>query len=399
MKNSFVKKAPYTILMIACVTGFWGYKAVDAATTESTVTETADSNEPIPVRTDELAMIDAVLGEVTPSAENQNESGNGESGASDLNENTVADNKAEQETESGLEAAGENESGTEGAYETESSSDTGENNELNKTEGGENYSGASESGVSESGEVTGEETKEYPYPYCLGTVENNCVVYDQKEVDSLYYKDCGKIALDTVADYSKVDDSYFEDACFVGDSRMVGIYDYAGWDKADFYCDNGYCLYNFKGGKTVICQNNGKKYTLEDAMKRKQYGKVYIMMGTNDCGYGNTESFKQNYSDMLEMIKKAQPNAVIFAVSNMRISKKAEKEDKTGVYTNLNINDKNVAISELADGERVFYFDCNPPFVDENGYLIEEDTFDGFHVYARQYSEMAELFKAHGIKN
>ncbi|MBR6910055.1 MAG: hypothetical protein IKN35_07200, partial [Lachnospiraceae bacterium] len=137
----------------------------------------------------------------------------------------------------------------------------------------------------------------------------------------------------------------------------------------------------------------------EDAIKRKKYGKVYIMMGTNDCGYGTTESFKESYSEMLEMIKTQLPDAVIFTVSNMRISKDAEKNDKTGVYKNLNINDKNTAIAELADGERVFYFDINAPFVDKDGYLIDEYTFDGFHVYAKQYTEMAEIFRAHGIKN
>ncbi|MBQ3899440.1 MAG: SGNH/GDSL hydrolase family protein, partial [Lachnospiraceae bacterium] len=107
----------------------------------------------------------------------------------------------------------------------------------------------------------------------------------------------------------------------------------------------------------------------------------------------------ESYSEMLEMIKEKLPDAVIFTVSNMRISKKAEKDDKTGVYKNLNINDKNTAISELADGERVFYFDINAPFVDKEGYLIDEYTFDGFHVYAKQYTEMADIFKAHGIKN
>ena len=391
MKESFIKKAPYTVLILVFICLFWGYKAISASGQiripflEDGRVSFPSENEKLPdntipeSKTDEIAFIPATLGEAAPSGENADSGEGTEEGAS-------------------AEVA-----------------DTGNSGDQGNTENGENAEPgvASENGetavsVGEAGEESGENAETgsnddpdllNSYPYSFGEVEGNCVVYDPADIDSRYYKDCGKIALDTPADYVTVEDDYFDDACFVGDSRMVGIFDYAGWDKADFYCDNGYCIYNYMGGKNVICQNNNKKYKLEDAIKRKKYGKVYIMMGTNDCGYGTTESFKESYSEMLEMIKTQLPDAVIFTVSNMRISKDAEKNDKTGVYKNLNINDKNTAIAELADGERVFYFDINAPFVDKDGYLIDEYTFDGFHVYAKQYTEMAEIFKAHGIKN
>ena len=41
----------------------------------------------------------------------------------------------------------------------------------------------------------------------------------------------------------------------------------------------------------------------------------------------------------------------------------------------------------------------NGVFRGKDGYLIDEYTFDGFHVYAKQYTEMAEIFKANKIKN
>ena len=384
MKESFIKKAPYTVLILVFICLFWGLKALSASG-QIKVPFFGDENAGMYVengngtdenkipesKTDSIAFIPATLGEAAPSEES-NDSGEG-----------TAD-------DAGIETSDNGGSSEPGAN---------DNNGLGNA-GGEGDSEANE----KSEETVGHGNNDDPdllnsYPYSFGEVEGNCVVYNPADIDSRYYKDCGKIALDTVADYVTVEDDYFDDACFVGDSRMVGIFDYAGWDKADFYCDNGYCIYNYMGGKNVICQNNNKKYKLEDAIKRKKYGKVYIMMGTNDCGYGTTESFKESYSKMLEMIKTQLPDAVIFVVSNMRISKDAEKNDKTGVYKNLNINDKNTAIAELADGERVFYFDINAPFVDKEGYLIDEYTFDGFHVYAKQYTEMADIFKAHGIKN
>lgn len=395
MKESFIKKAPYTVLILVFICLFWGYKALNASGQiripflEDGRVSFPSENEILPEntipesKTDEIAFIPATLGEAAP-AEESNDSGEGTADDAGIE---TSDNGGNSEPDANDNNGGSSEPGA------------------NDNNGQGNAGGEADSEANEkSEENVGPGNIDDPellnsYPYSFGKVEGNCVVYDPADIDSRYYKDCGKIALDTPADYVTVEDDYFDDACFVGDSRMVGIFDYAGWDKADFYCDNGYCLYNYMGGKNVICQNNNKKYKLEDAIKRKKYGKVYIMMGTNDCGYGTTESFKESYSEMLEMIKTQLPDAVIFTVSNMRISKDAEKNDKTGVYRNLNINDKNTAIAELADGERVFYFDINAPFVDKDGYLIDEYTFDGFHVYAKQYTEMAEIFKAHGIKN
>jgi hypothetical protein len=374
--SGFIKRAPYTFLMIAAVFIFWGYSAVQAKEEhdEKKMTEkTEQAREHAVEENSKLGAIESFLG--APD----------EQGDKTASENTV-EGKDNENSNAGSDSDGGNE-GKGNADNGQKIDAAADNNSSLGEQIGE---------AGHLGEVLGEVTR---YPYSFGDVQNNYVVYEPIETDSYYYSDPGKIALDTVANYVTVDDSYYDDACFIGDSRMVGIYDYSGWDKADFYCDNGYCIFNYKGGKSVICQNNNKKYKLDEAMAAKKYGKIYIMLGTNDCGYGTTADFKSNFSDMIEEIKEKQPGAVIFLISNLRISEKAEKADETGVYKNVNINDKNVAISELADGETVFYIDCNPPFVDERGYLIEEYTFDGFHLYAKQYAEMAELLKKHGIKN
>lgn len=401
-QTSILRAAPYTVLMVAALCGFWSYKATKAIC-ENVVNSQTESAEDIQVHVDptlsELAEIETSLGAPTVSDDGTDGNGSGESGSEEVNNS----GNAGEEDNSGTNSSDGVQTDFLGNTDTDNVSESSDgNSEVNTNENGDEKTGGEE-GNNEANKTednlahipTEDELK--AYPYIFGEIEGNYVTYKAKEVDSRYYSDAGRIALDTPADYINVDDTYFDDACFIGDSRMVGIFDYSGWDNADFYCDNGYCVYSYQTGKTVCCQNNGKKYTLEDAMKRKSYGKIYIMIGTNDSGYGNTESFQENYSLMLDMIREKQPEATIFLVSNLRISAKAEKEDKTGVYNNININDKNVAISELADGDKVFFFDCNIPFVDKKGYLIQDYTFDGFHLYAQQYVELTELFKAHGM--
>lgn len=221
------------------------------------------------------------------------------------------------------------------------------------------------------------------------------IYYDPIAVNSKYYSDPGCIALTSDYDYVTVEDDYFNDACFIGDSRMMGIFDYANLRQADFYCNNGYCTYLWSKGKEVNHQNTGKKVVLDDALSGKTYGKIYIMIGLNDCGYGNIDNFSERLSAMLDMIKEKQPDAIIFLMANLHMSQ--AKSDGDAVYNNVDLNAHNVAVAAFADGDKIFYLDFNPEFTDENGYLRSEETFDGVHLYADGYVRCAEFLKEHGV--
>lgn len=222
------------------------------------------------------------------------------------------------------------------------------------------------------------------------------VKYEPIEVNSPYYTDCGLLALTTEYDYTTVDDSYFEDAAFVGDSRMLGLFDYAGWEKmADFYCESGFSIYQWENGAEVTFQNIGRKVDLKKAMSGKNYGKIYLMLGMNDLGYGTTENFSSWVNDMIEMFEETNSQAVIYLMANLHISK--EKEADQPVMNNINVNDKNVAIAQLADGKKIFYLDCNPLFTDAEGYLKADITFDGFHMHAENYLEWTDFIKQHAV--
>ena len=83
-----------------------------------------------------------------------------------------------------------------------------------------------------------------------------------------------------VKTFHPVDDDYFSDAVFIGDSRTVGLHDYGGLDDSTFYATVGMNIYNLWTEK--FCEVNGEKVTLEEALKAKQYGKVYFQIGINE---------------------------------------------------------------------------------------------------------------------
>ena len=222
------------------------------------------------------------------------------------------------------------------------------------------------------------------------------VEYEPIATNSRYYSDAGKVALTTVYDYVKENESYFNDAAFLGDSRTLGISDYAGLSGADFFCDNGMTIYKLLGDDGVTYQKTGEKVDMKEILQEKHYGKIYIMLGMNELGYGDTPMYLKQYLKVIRQIQEWQPGVIIYVMANLHVSQ--EKNSMETEFNNININDKNVASARLANGRDVFYLDCNPLFTDEEGYLQAELTFDGVHLYAQHYDKWRDFLFEHGVE-
>ena len=175
------------------------------------------------------------------------------------------------------------------------------------------------------------------------------------------------------------------DALFIGDSRTVGLMEYAGIDGADYFCTVGMSVYNIHE-KPVSVPNVGK-VTLTELLNSKKYGKIYIMLGINEVGY-KFSSTVEKYSELIEFIKDKQPNAVIFIQANLHVSKSRSDSDK--VVNNTAINGLNAELAKLADGKSKFYLDANILFDDKTGALSSDKSEDSTHLYAKYYREWGE---------
>ena len=82
-----------------------------------------------------------------------------------------------------------------------------------------------------------------------------------------------------------VDDSWFEDAVFLGDSRTEGLQLYSGITTGTFFWEWGMSVFKVDdtGHRKVVV--NGEKMTLMEALSTGTWNKVYIMLGINDLGY------------------------------------------------------------------------------------------------------------------
>ncbi len=195
-------------------------------------------------------------------------------------------------------------------------------------------------------------------------------------------------------EFVEVDESYFDDAVFIGDSRTVGLHDYGGLKKADFFATVGMNVYDM--WTEAFCEVDGKKVTLEEALRAKQYGKVYFQIGINEMGRDDLDGFMRAYSQSGEKFKELQPDAVIYVQAIMKVTK--AKSDSDAIFNNEGIEARNERIRQLADNIRVFYIDVNEVVCDESGGLNPELTFDNLHLYGSKYGIWVDFLKTKGVE-
>ncbi len=199
-----------------------------------------------------------------------------------------------------------------------------------------------------------------------------------------------------VYEFTEVGDDYFCDALFIGDSRTVGLSEYCEPldERATFYAKISLTIFDVMK-KEFIKNDEGKKITLEEALKDKKFSKIYIMLGLNEIGTGNAEYFKNAYAEVVNRLAELQPDAIIYIQGIMHVTEKKSSQDE--YFNNDNINLRNAAISELADQKRIFYIDMNEALDDENGNLDESLSFDDIHLKAASYQKWYEFLLHNAI--
>lgn len=194
----------------------------------------------------------------------------------------------------------------------------------------------------------------------------------------------------------RVEEDYFADALFLGDSRTVGLGQYGSLkDIATFYASTGMTIYKLLGAEIVEMPEQQKKITVEEALQHQSFSKIYIMMGINEVGGGTAESFAKAYGEVIARIQELQPDAIIYIEGILKVTK--ARSDKGDYINNEAIEARNEAISQLADGEKIFYLDVNQAVCDEDGGLVKDYTSDGVHLKAKYIALWEEYLKDNAV--
>lgn len=194
---------------------------------------------------------------------------------------------------------------------------------------------------------------------------------------------------------SAVDDSYFEDAVFIGDSRMQGFRNLSGITKGSFVTAVGMELENFYTVSQIATAAGN--VTVLDALKNINFSKIYMMLGTNELGAYDMNQVGESYRQVLADIKQlsSSPDPIVYVYSVIYVD---EPLVTTGDYVNnTNVDAVNMEILKMCKEEGYHYINLNE--VLSNGYhgLISGSAEDGIHLNTDYCKEWLEYTKTHYI--
>ena len=189
-----------------------------------------------------------------------------------------------------------------------------------------------------------------------------------------------------------VEDTYFEDTAFLGDSRTEGFHLYSGLKTGAYYCSVGATVESVFSKEV---ETPAGKMPLLDAMAKEDFGKIYVMLGVNELGWSKTETFRDQYAKVIDRLRSDHPDAEIILQTILPVSAKQEKK-KTYV-NNGRIAAYNEVIFRLAEEKGCDLVDAAEAVTDENGCLRAEWNSDGVHLNVKGCRAWLEYLRTHPV--
>lgn len=189
-----------------------------------------------------------------------------------------------------------------------------------------------------------------------------------------------------------VDDSFFSNSVFIGDSRMMGFRNTSGITQGTFLTSVG--LSTDAMSEQNISSPEGM-ISVYQGLSGEQYDKIYLMLGTNDLGYYPWDDFEPNFTNVVEQFHKLQPDALIYICSVIYLD---ESKITTSYDNNDNVRKVNGYLLNVCEKlDYCYYLNLNEIFTNGYGSLREDASSDGIHLYEKYCKQMLEYLKNHYI--
>lgn len=187
----------------------------------------------------------------------------------------------------------------------------------------------------------------------------------------------------------RVDDDYFADAVFFGDSLVAG-YSYSASIPAQFVCKTSVNTRTVRSsalpsGKTVM----------ESLLAAEGVNKYYLMLGINEVSYNPPEAYKEDYRSIIKDVRAQNPESIIYLMSVLPIEHSVEASTN---ISKAKIDAYNEALVSLAEEEQCYYLNINGCLAEEDGYLRDGAASDGIHVGGTDHRKWEEYLRTHAVK-
>lgn len=199
-----------------------------------------------------------------------------------------------------------------------------------------------------------------------------------------------------VPESAAVEDTYFEDAVFLGDSRTEGFHLYSGLETGTYFYAVGATVESVFT-KEAWPADGEEKVPLLDALAETRCQKVYLMLGINELGWSRTETFHDQYAEVIERVREDHPDARVILQTILPVS--ARQDAKGSYVNNERIGVYNGVIRTLAEEKGCALVDVAEALTGEDGCLPGDLNFDGVHLNPAGCKIWLEYLRTHSVRD
>lgn len=178
---------------------------------------------------------------------------------------------------------------------------------------------------------------------------------------------------------SDTDFSCFDNTVFIGNSRFVPFKNYG-------LCKNVYAVVGLTVDTIFTKSASGNGVPVIDELYGKNYDKIILMLGDNECGWPNQDIFIERYAKVVDAIRQRIPDADIIIQAVLPISAEASAKNDFGCNNNA-INSLNAKIKQLCADEEILFLEQPSCLKGSDGALLSDAASDGIHLN-KNYAEI-----------
>ncbi len=192
-----------------------------------------------------------------------------------------------------------------------------------------------------------------------------------------------------------IEDSYFDDVLFAGDSRMGAMYLWGTIPNAQVEYVTSLNLWLID---SMPLDNHSDGRTMYDELSETEKGNIYLLFGINEIR--NSEEYfegwaNEQYQSLITMLREKNPNVNIYILSTYH---PREISGLPEPQLSEHLTWVNSRLASLADRNYIYFLDLDNGMTDEEGLIREEYVGDGLHFGPTGTHALEDYIKTHVVR-
>ena len=197
-----------------------------------------------------------------------------------------------------------------------------------------------------------------------------------------------------VPESQQVSEKWFDDAVILGDSRSQGLILYNSLSNCTSLAVKSLSLTNYTK-KEATLPGLGTD-TVANLIPQVGGKRFYLVFGMNDMGL-SAETFGQYFGRLVDLIQKSHPDADIYAQAVLPVTELKEQSGAANGFSLAHVKEFNEALMQVCIDKQIWYLDIPETLVDENGYLLDDASWDGVHLNASYCRDWLQYLLCHVV--